>query len=193
MGHCLPRSFLALTVILGVPIAAAAQDRDIVNHQLAVVDVEEIQRTAAAAQDIRRQIKEYRETLQAEFRERDAALRTANQELARQRTILSPEAFAGERKKFEAQLVATQREVQLQRQALDKAMKESLKSVEVVLHEVIRDVLAETGITLLLRSQALVYSVDSLDITKLVLATLDERLPSIEIPKPVVEATQSGN
>ena len=193
MGHCLPRSFLALAVIVGIPIAAAAQVPDIVNHQLAVVDVEEIQRTAAAAQDIRRQINEYRETLQAEFRERDAALRTTNQELARQRTILSPEAFAGERKKFEARLVATQREVQLQRQALDKAMKESLKSVEVVLHEVIRDVLAETGITLLLRSQALVYSAESLDITELVLAKLDERLPSIEVPKPVVEATQSGN
>lgn len=193
MGHRLLRSFLALAVVVGLPIAAAAQDGEPINHQLAVLDIEEIKRAAAAAQDVRKQMSEYRETLQAEFREKDAALRAANQELARQRTILSPEAFAGERRKFEARLVDTQRQLQLQRKALDKAMNEALGSVEVVLNKVIHDVLAETGITLLLRSQALIYSVESLDITKIVLAKLDERLPSVVVPNPAVEATESGN
>jgi Skp family chaperone for outer membrane proteins len=193
MGQYLLRSLLALVVVVGLPVAAAAQDRGIVSLQLAVVDIEEIERRAAAAKDIRRQINEYRETLQAEFREKDEQLRTANQELVRQRAILSPESFAEERRKFEARVVDTQREVQIQRQALDNAMKKALKSVEAVLDEVTREVMSETGVTLLLRRQALVYSVESLDITGLLLTKLDERLPSVEVPKPGIEATQSGN
>jgi Skp family chaperone for outer membrane proteins len=178
---------------MGLPIAAAAQEKEAAVHQLAVVDVDEIERRAAATQDIRRQISEYRETLQAEFREKDAQLRTASQELVRQRTILSPEAFADERRKFEAQVVDTQRNVQVQRQALDKAMKVALKSVEVVLDEVIREVVKANGITLLLRREALAFSVESLDITGTLLAELDIRLPRVEVPKPGIEATQSGN
>lgn len=193
MGQYLLRSLLALVVVVGLPVAAAAQDRGIVSLQLAVVDIEEIERRAAAAKDVRRQINEYRETLQAEFREKDEQLRTANQELVRQRAILSPESFAEERRKFEARVVDTQREVQIQRQALDNAMKKALKSVEVVLDEITREVMSETGVTLLLRRQALVYSVESLDITGLLLTKLDERLPSVEVPKPGIEATQSGN
>ncbi len=193
MGQYLLRSLLALVVVVGLPVAAAAQDRGIVSLQLAVVDIEEIERRAAAAKDIRRQINEYRETLQAEFREKDEQLRTANQELVRQRAILSPESFAEERRKFEARVVDTQREVQIQRQALDNAMKKALKSVEAVLDEVTREVMSETGVTLLLRRQALVYPVESLDITGLLLTKLDERLPSVEVPKPGIEATQSGN
>ena len=193
MEQNLSRSLLVLAVVMGLPIAAAAQDKEAVVHQLAVVDVDEIERRAAAAQNIRRQINEYRETLQAEFRKKDAQLRTANQKLVRQRTILSPEAFADERRKFEAQVVDTQRNVQVQRQALDKAMKVALKSVEVVLDEVIREVVKANGITLLLRREALVYSVESLDITGVLLTELDTRLPSVEVPKPGIEATQSGN
>jgi Skp family chaperone for outer membrane proteins len=193
MEQYLSRSLLVLAVVMGLPIAAAAQEKEAAVHQLAVVDVDEIERRAAATQDIRRQISEYRETLQAEFREKDAQLRTASQELVRQRTILSPEAFADERRKFEAQVVDTQRNVQVQRQALDKAMKVALKSVEVVLDEVIREVVKANGITLLLRREALAFSVESLDITGTLLAELDIRLPRVEVPKPGIEATQSGN
>jgi len=39
----------------------------------------------------------------------------------------------------------------------------------------------------------LIYSVESLDITEIVLAKLDERLPSVVVPNPAVEATESGN
>ena len=64
------------------------------NIKIGVIDINMIIRDAKAFNSIREQISKYKEVYQAEIQKEEEALRNANQELARQRTLLSAEAFA---------------------------------------------------------------------------------------------------
>ena len=77
-----------------------------------VLDIGVIRRDAASVKSIREQIITYQNKLQGELQKEQDALRTAQQELAKKQTLLAPEAFADERRKFEQRVVNVQQMVQ---------------------------------------------------------------------------------
>ena len=91
---CLPALALVASMIMAA-LPAHAQDEEPVHlPRLGVVDMQRIMRDSIAAGKVRTEI----ETRQTEYREqistRENELREQQGELERQRTILSPEAFA---------------------------------------------------------------------------------------------------
>ena len=77
---------------------------------IAILDVERILRDSKAAATLRAEIDKQRQTHQTSLREQENALRTADQELARQRAVLSAEAFAAKRKELQEQANNLQQE-----------------------------------------------------------------------------------
>ena len=90
---CVP--FLAILLLLGAGQPVAAQEDDDRTPRIGVVDLQRIMRESVAAQKVRAEL----EARQAQYREeigaREDALRAQQQELERQRTILSPEPPTG--------------------------------------------------------------------------------------------------
>jgi outer membrane protein len=81
----------------------------------AVIDYQRILRDAAAARSIREQIETRRKAYQEEISKEEQRLHAADKEFAKQRSVLSPEAFAEKRRDFEQDVAEVQRMVQERR------------------------------------------------------------------------------
>jgi len=152
--------------------------------RLAIIDVEAIRRQTAVVKDILGQIEKYRAGFQAEIKKEEDALRSANEELTRQRAILSPEAFAEERRKFEQRLEGVQRLLQKRKQELDDVRNEAMRTVQGALNDVVAELAQERRLTLILRKNQTILAAKALDITPIVLKRMDKKLPNLKVRKP---------
>jgi outer membrane protein len=178
MANGFIRRLLFGLMVLFAALPAAAQDKPI---KIAIIDIDAIRLHAAVVKDIRSQIVKFRKLYQATIQKEEEELRNANQELARKRSILSPEAFAEERRKFEQHLTGVQRMVQTRKQDLDKAQGDAMSKVEGILNGIVLEMAKEKGFDLILRKNQTVLGAKSLHITKEVLELLDKKLPSLEL------------
>ena len=151
---------------------------------IGILDVQAILRNASAVKNIRDQITKYGNQFEKEIEKEREDLRKANQELARQRTILAPEAFAEKRRKFEQRVVEVQRLVQQRQRELDKSRKEAMSAVNTAYIEIVTALATEQNLAVILRKNQMAYSVPTLDLTKEILALLDKKLPTVKVAKP---------
>jgi len=178
---------LAVFLIPLLPGAAKSQEakgKD-VPLKISVINVDSILRNATSVKAIRGQIGKYRNTFQEEIQNEEEALRNANQELARQRTLLSAEAFAGKRRDFEQRVSQVQRMVQERKLNLDKAQGQAMGKVQDVLNEIISKIAEERNISLILRREQTILTVKEMEITDVVLERLDKMLPTVKVADPV--------
>ena len=175
--------FLTALVVSGT---ADAQTKTGQNEtaNIAVLNLEAIRRNAKVVKNIREQVQNYRELFEAEIKKEEDALRNANQELARQRSILSPEAFVEERRKFEQRVVTIQRLVQQRKAELDQVQVKSMAQVETKLNEIVTQLAKDYNLSLVLRGSQTILAAQQLNITVKVLQILDTQMPSIVVPKP---------
>ncbi len=162
--------------------AKSAKKTSYVN--VAIIDVNKIRRKSKVVKNIRDQIDKYRKAFQNEIKKDEDKLRKANQELSRQRAILSPEAFAEERRKFEQRLVEVQRKVQERRQSLDRAFNTSMRAVENKLSVIVTGIAKIKKLSLILRRDQTVLASEALSITNEALAVLDKKLPTYKVADP---------
>ncbi len=160
--------------------------------KIGVIDIEQIRRDSTAVKDARNQIATYHNTIQTEIQKEETALREANQELARQRTVLAPDAFNEERRKFETRLVEVQRKVQERRQELDDIQNDVMRRMNEAMAEVVVEIAQEQGFGLILRLDQSVFAAQPLLITQVVLDRLNKKLPSIKIAEPASLKSKAG-
>jgi len=175
-------AFLMTFAVSGGASAQTSGNKQLVN--IAVLNLEAIRRTAKAVGSIREQILKYKASFEAEIKKEDEELRNANQELARQRSILSPEAFVEKRRDFEKRVVAAQRKAQKRKLELDKVQAISMSKVEAKLNEIVTKLAKKHNLALVLRGSQTILAVQQLNITVEVLKILNAELPSIVVPKP---------
>ncbi len=148
---------------------------------VAVVDMVKINATATAPISVREQMNNKRKAYQAEMQKEENTLREGQQELARQRAILSPEALKSERAKFQEKFVAVQKKMQVMNSSLEKARVAALEKISEALKSVINKIVSDHKITLLLRKELTVISAKQLDISDLAIKELNKALPSVVV------------
>ena len=151
---------------------------------VAVLDVQAILRDAKAVKSIRKQITKFGSNFENEIEKERAEIRKANQELARQRTILSPDAFAEKRRKFEKRVVAVQRLVQKRQRELDKTRNQAMGVVNKAYTEIVSKMAKENNLAVIIRKAQTAFSVKGLDITNEILTRLDKKLPTVKVAEP---------
>ncbi len=160
---------------------------DATTLKIALLDLASIRRQSLVVKNISDQILAYRDGFRENIQKEEAALKTANQELAKKRTLLSPEAFAQERRNFEQKVLAVQQLVQKSKRALDQAQAAAMVEVEKVLNKIITGIAEERNLNLILRQDITILASRSLEITGDVLKQLNEQLPTVKVDKPVTE------
>jgi outer membrane protein len=185
-GRTLLRKCLVLIVLVamgwlqpGHQMRAAAQK--LPETVVAVIDYQRILREAAAARSIRDQIEARRQAYQEEISREEQRLHEEDKEFARQRSVLSPEAFAEKRRAFEEDVAEVQRMVQERRRELDRLSAAALDEVKQALIEIVTSMADERGFNLVLPSSELLFFARALDLTEEVLAALDARLPEVQL------------
>lgn len=170
---------LALAVGLAGPARSQAQEAAPV---LAILDVQKVLRESVAVKALTKEIEEQREGYQAQLREKEEAVRAADKELARQRTILSAEAFAQKRGELEKEVAALQREVQTRKRDLDQAFGNGMAQVQNALAGVAKEIAEERGIDLVLSKATVVIVKPKFDITGEAVKRLNARLTTVAAP-----------
>ena len=175
-------ALMGLALAIGITDQLAAQG--LPETVVAVIDFQELEREALAAKNIRSQVEAYRAQYAAQISKEEEDLRNQEQELKRQRAIMSPEAFAQRRRKFEDSVARLQRQVQDRTRRLERSIDAALGSVNKVLGPLIKDLSKEFGFTLVLDKRQVRYTDERFNITPVVLQRLDERLPQVAVPPP---------
>lgn len=166
-------SFLSILILtFTVPTFAA---------EIAVVDVQRIMKEAKAAQSIKEQVKAKQKSFQGELDEKEKSLQREDQELAKQRTLISKEEFEKKYLDFRKKASDAQQEIHEKRARLDKAFGEALATVQKQIVDIVQRVAKDKGVEVAIARSQLIYAKEELDITEPVLTSLNKELPNITV------------
>jgi Skp family chaperone for outer membrane proteins len=171
----------------GLPVAARAQAQNQKTPvaTVVVIDTQRIFREAAALKAVRQQIDQYRAGLKPDIEKQEDALRKEDQELAKQRSVLTPEVFEQRRQAFQAKVVALQKQIQDHQTAIEKAFNGARDQVTGTIVEILKEMSKTKGFNLVLdRTNVQVMLDPSVEITPEVLKQLDQRLPTVKAALP---------
>jgi outer membrane protein len=175
---------LAVSALPGLALAQAAGGK-VPPAIIAVIDSQRVNREAAALKNARQQLEQFRFNFQSEIAKEEEKLRAEEQEIARQRSVLSPEAFEQRRQAFQAKVIELQKRIQERSQSLEKMLNGVREQVTVQVIEILKGLATERGFNMVLdRAQVQIFIGDSIDITPEVLKRLDQRLPTVKVNLP---------
>jgi outer membrane protein len=169
--------FLVMVVMVSVLAGAPAR----AETKIGVVDVEVLLNESKAGKSIQEQLKAKRESFQKEFADKEKSLREDEKKIVEKKDSLSAEQFADERKKFESKLLETRKLLQTRKTSLDKGLTGSMQELRQHIMQVTAELAEAEKFQLILNRDSIVIVQKEMDITKAVLAKLDEKVTSIKL------------
>jgi len=148
---------------------------------IAVVDMKRILRESKATRTIRPQIEKLNAVYKAEYKRETKQLRAANRELSRQRTILSPEAFAQRRKAFEQKAKNIRRIVARKKRTIEQALARAMGEVHKILRKVTIKIAKERSLDMIIPRSSVFMVQNKHDFTNEVLKELNSQLPTVTV------------
>lgn len=174
-----------ITFLFGSVAIGETQSRTI---KLGVVDLNEITRKSLMSKDIARQIDSKRRAFRDEIKNEEEKLRLDNDELQKQRVLLSPEALQEKFRALQQRQTALQRKVQQRNQEFIRLRSFATREFEKERVKAVMDVTKKHKFTLVIRRREVVVRADFLDITGLVLETLNKRKTKFNIPDDLAKS-----
>jgi outer membrane protein len=148
---------------------------------IAVVDFRGVLAKSSAALSIREKLDKERVKYKKEFSGLEKKLRAAQQKLAKQRAIITAEAFDKRARELKEDARQAQKRAQATNQGLKKSFDKAMDKVRKELLKIIAEVAEETGAGVVLFRSAIVIAVKELEISQEVLKRLNKRLPAVEV------------
>jgi Skp family chaperone for outer membrane proteins len=173
-------SFLHFWTAVPAPLRA----QELAPPVLAIIDVQTVRRLSTAVKALSKRVAEQKVQHQDELREQERALREADRELLRQRSILSPEAFAKKRSELEQRVATQQREARNRKRGLDKIFAQGMARVQTELAEVAKEIAEERGLDLILSKATVVLVRSEFELTQEAVRRLNARLPDLSPVQP---------
>ncbi|MGH6945911.1 MAG: OmpH family outer membrane protein [Kiloniellales bacterium] len=175
---------VAALVFAAIPLPGypAAAQSELTAPLIAVIDVQRVMRDSTAVQSLQERIETLRGSYQDELRKEEEELRVANQELVRQRTVLSAEIFAQKRNDLEQRVAALQRDAQGKKRSIDQLFAGGLTQIQKSITKVASDIATARGFDLVLNGSAAILFKPEYDITEDVIKRLNETLVQVDLP-----------
>ncbi len=187
MARSWPRQVLApgvMTLLAGFILTAihwgaGAQEPD--SPVFAIIDVQRVLRKSVAVKALSRHIEERKGQYQGELRKKEDALREADQELARQRSILSAEVYGQKRGELEQKVASHQREARKRKRELEQIFASGMNKVRNELRKIAKEIAEERGLDLILSKATVVTVKPEFEITEEAVNRLNARLPEVPL------------
>jgi len=170
-----------ISAFAGVP----AEAQEIAPPVIIIVDVQQILRDSLVAKNVQAEMTRRTDRYTKEVSDQENALRQTQDELERQRTVLSADAFNAKMRDFQERYDALDHGVQATRQALQQAFNDAMTKVENAALQIISDIAAERKANLVVTKAAVLFTAPGLDVTQEVIHRLDEKMP--DVPLAVVQ------
>lgn len=170
----------------GAGSSAAATKPPVADHPLliAIIDIGAVLRDSNAALDLQRQMQEQQDIYQAAFDKEQRELRLAEDEIERERSSLSAEAYRDKRQAFQDRLSKATTDFRNRRRQLEEAFGAANAQINKALAAAIDDLATKNGINIVLRREAVLFQKDAIDMTQAAVGLLNERLPTVKIVLP---------
>ena len=168
---------------MSAPHAAIAQNPS-VPLKIVTVDIAAVRAKATATKSINEQLLKIKNQFTTQLQAEEKALREANGELARKRTLLAPDAFAAERKKYEQRFVAFQTKRQDSQKVMNQKVAEANNQLSSKMVEIIGAYAQANQVSLVLPSNVTIFAADAYNISGQILKTLNKEMPSVVIALP---------
>lgn len=169
-------SALAACALLYAPMAHAEE-----SNLIAVVNIQKIMQESTAAKSANEQLEGKQKSFQNELNKKDEALQKEDKELAKQRGVLSKEAFEEKTRTFRNKVTEIQKEVQSKKALLDSAYSRALNDIQKIVTEIIADLAKEKGFAVAIPTSQILYADNKLDISDAVLERLNKKLPKLDV------------
>ena len=177
-------SVLFSAVAVCAPGSVLAQDKKAPPLKIMIVNIDAVRGQSVAFKKAGEQFVAYRDRMNGVLEKEQQALRTANSELSRQRTLLSPEAFADKRKKYEQRVTAFQRKFQEDQKAIAKLEAEVVGELNGKIIEIITKYAEDNQVSLVLPESVTILAANAMSINAYVLEELNKKLPSVQVKIP---------
>lgn len=151
---------------------------------IVVIDPTVIERDATAFQGLRAQHDRMLNAQQADITKLEKDLRTTDDDLNKQRTILSPEAYTQKRRDLDKRFADAQQRVQNVRRDIEQATGDAYNKVIRQMYDVVAEIVAENDYKVVMARTQLVASQNSLDISNEVVIRLNKKMPTVAVAQP---------
>ena len=175
---------LLMTAAVQAPAQAATQDwgaKDVIRQGIGIVDIQALLRDSKAGKSIQKQMETLQKTFKEEVSAQETSLRTADEQLGRQRTVLSQEAFEKTRVEFQKDIAEAQGKVQERKRVLDTAFGKAVEQVQNRAVQIIAKVAEKRKLLLVIPRNQVILAENSMDLTQEVMADLDKEISSVKV------------
>jgi Skp family chaperone for outer membrane proteins len=159
---------------------------------IGVMGVPEVMRASQAAQMVDRVIGERREKLNEDAQKEQAAWRDLQQQLANQRSTMSPEQIRNRERELQDRITNAQKLFRDRNRIIQEAAQYGVGQIERTLVAVIRQVAESHGMNLVLHRAQVALNINEFDITDQVAEQLNKVMPSVGIPADGVSAATAA-
>ncbi|MBL6945948.1 MAG: OmpH family outer membrane protein [Rhodospirillales bacterium] len=175
---------LLAVFIVSAPAHSQEADSGAAKLRIAVINLQKINAEGVIFKNIRKQLDEYRASLQGLIQAEEDELRKSDRELARKRTIVSAEVYGQERRKFEKRVVDFQRQVQKRKQNMNEVRSKAMVEANKAVGGVVARFAAQNKISIILRTDTVAFFSKKMDITDIIVGALNKSVTTVKVPKP---------
>tara|TARA_B100000686_G_scaffold273341_1_gene290939 strand:- start:1039 stop:1629 length:591 start_codon:yes stop_codon:yes gene_type:complete len=161
----------------------SAQEEETLESEvrIGVVDRQKIMQESLAGESVRKEFEAMEQAYREQISARENQLRAQQEELGRQRGILTPEAYSERENEFAALVEGLQRDVAGINKQLDAMLQYGMRQIDMQTIQIIAEMAEAKGYTLVLdKTQLLMVNTDY-EFSQEVLTVLNSRLPKVEI------------
>lgn len=161
---------------------------------IGLVDVQEIQRQAAAFNQVREEIGRRQQKLNEDLQREQTGWREAQQLLANERASLPPEQLRQRERDLQDRITDSQRIFRERNRAIEQAAQQALFEIERTMGQVIQQVAASRNVNMVLRRELVIFNEPAFDLTEEVVRQFNTTLRSVTIPpEPGAEAPAASS
>jgi Skp family chaperone for outer membrane proteins len=165
--------------------ATAAAPGVLVPPTIAVVDMQRVLVESAAGRSIQSQLEVERRKIRDQITRLQDELKNGENELRRQRSVMSPEAVNEQAQGLQRKEADAQRVVQERQEAFSKGSNDATNVVADNMKDIVQQISTERHIGLIVRKEVVLsYADKNIDITDDVIQRLNTKLPSVTVTIP---------
>ena len=148
---------------------------------IAVVDMQRIVGQSLAAVKVREYIENKKEEFGTELKNEEQELKTIQEDLASQRSIMPPDEFAELEGSFRKRVESLQQMVAERNQLLEEMLSKSVQVIQLEAIKIITEIGKEKGLALTLDTSTVVIAANSINISSSVIELLNINLPEVDM------------
>jgi Skp family chaperone for outer membrane proteins len=152
--------------------------------QFVFIDQGEIETGASAFRGLLTERDKMANGLQAEINRMEKDLRTADEELNKQRAVLSPDAYTQRRRDLDKRFSDAQNTVNNRKRDIDQAVGDAYNKVMKQVFDIVAELVRENDYKVVLERKVVVVAESSLDISGEVVSRLNKKMPSVAVAVP---------